>query len=167
MKSLIFCCLIFFCIDAKSQSKCDDKIGYDKKDGNLVCVHTLKGFISDNDTSIRVGLFAKLIKNYGKNQILIYGLFDRNIGIIDPSTKVKFIFHDGSSFVLNKGAQDSNDIGFFDTPITDKYDLLIMKTKSITGIEITGDRLNAMTYKVDFFLGMTFMLDMDCIEQYL
>lgn len=166
MKILLSIILILLSTCVKCQ--CNDNIGYDKKDGLLVCRDALTGYTSNIDTATKVFLFAKLVVgSHQQKDIMMYGAFDKSIGIIDASTRVRFIFQDNSSITIAQYGEDENNNGVFATIISDKYDLLFLKTKSVIAIEITGNQLNAMTYKVDFSKGMDFMLDMECIEQYL
>ena len=163
---LLFCTISFLC--SKSQSICDDYIGYDKN-GDLVGKHFLKGFLSQKDTSVKAGLFVRLLKTEKSNGLMIWGIFDKSIGTIDASTKVKIIFHDNSNIILDAYSyMEPNSLGFYSANlVSDKYRLLFLKTKSPVKIQITGDLINPMTYEVDFMLGQSFMIEVGCLQEYL
>lgn len=149
---------------SQSKSKCDEYIGYNDQ-GNLASANHLWFSYSIKDTT-RKGFFtAYLAKTDLTNGIAFYGWI-LGIGTIDKTTKIKIIFQDNSFIVLNKYMDSSNTVGMFDAVITDKYKLLLLKTKPIIKIQITGDSLDPMTYPTNQSM-IDFMLSMDCLESYL
>ena len=174
-KFSIFCMLLLLSLyGVHSQAQCEDKIGFNNQ-GHLSSKKSLDGYLSKQDTALKMFLFAAIIKSERTNGITLYGIFSK-IGIIDNTTKVKFTFNDNTSVILsdylntqnnpNPDSKNSN-IGFFSTLITDKYNLLLLKTKLIKKVQITGLQLDASTYLVDEIIAQDFLLGMNCLQHYL
>jgi hypothetical protein len=51
--------------------------------------------------------------------------------------------------------------------VTDKYNLLFLKTKPISKVQITGLVLDATTYVIDGMVSLDFLLGMECLQEYL
>lgn len=162
--------LIFYCSIANAQ--CEDMLGYNSQ-GSLGSSKSIKGHLSQQDTAIKMFLSATIAKTEITNGITLYGIFSK-VGTIDNTTKVKITFKDNISITLvdylnasNNPNPQNNSIGFFTALITDKYNLLLLKTKPIIKIQITGSQLDATTYIVDGIVALDFLLGMDCLQQYL
>lgn len=164
--------IIFKCSIAYSQ--CEGILGYNSQ-GSLGSTKVLKGYLSQQDTAMKMFLAATIAKTEVTNGITLYGIFSK-VGTIDNTTKVKITFKDGISISLtdylnaanNPNSENkSNHIGFFSALITDKYNLLLLKTKPIIKVQITGSQLDATTYLVDGIIALNFLLGMDCLQQYL
>lgn len=162
----------FYCSFAKAQ--CEDMLGYDSR-GSLGSTKSLKGHLSQQDTTIRMFLSATIAKTEMTNGITLYGIFSK-VGIIDNTTKVKITFKDNTSITLidylnapsNPNSENkNNNIGFFTALITDKYNLLLLKTKPVVKVQITGSQLDATTYITDGIVALDFLLGMNCLQQYL
>lgn len=158
----------------KSKGQCDDKLGYNTQ-GSLGSTKSLKGYLSQQDTAMKMFLSATIAKTEMTNGITLYGFFSK-VGTIDYTTKVKITFKDSTYITLtdylnsssNRNSENkNNNIGFFTALITDKYNLLLLKTKPVMKIQITGAQLDATTYMVDGIVALDFLLGMDCLEQYL
>lgn len=162
------------CYTLNSQAQCDSILGYDSR-GSLASTKPLKGYLSQQDTATKMFLSATLAKTEITNGITLYGFFNK-VGTIDYTTKVKITFKDNTSISLtdyinapnNPDSENKNNkIGFFAALITDKYNLLLLKTKPVIKIQITGLQLDATTYIVDGIVAIDFLLGMDCLQQYL
>lgn len=154
----------FQSLDIKAQ--CDDKIGYDTQ-GSIASTKILEGFLSKIDTSLRVFFISSLVKTEMSNGISLYGYCDRATGTVDGTVKIKLVFQDQTSITLENYLKDENSTGFFAALITDRYRLLLLKTKPIIKIEITGSRLDATTYLVDGIVAINFLQGIKCLQQYL
>ena len=158
----------------KSQGQCEGKLGYNSQ-GSLGSTKSLKGYLSQQDTAMKMFLSATIAKTEMTNGITLYGIFTK-VGTIDNTTKVKITFKDNTSITLtdylnapdNPSSENkNNNIGFFTALIIDKYNLLLLKTKPIIKVQITGSQLDATTYIVDDIVALDFLLGMDCLQQYL
>lgn len=157
-----------------TNAQCKEMIGYDSK-GILGSTKMLKGHLSQNDTVTTMFFNAKIIKSEVTNGIWLFGLFSK-VGTIDVSTKVKVIFTDDTFIMLtdfpsHEGDPNSvnagNNRGIFQEIITDKYRLLLLKTKPILKVQITGMQLDPRTYLVDGNISDDFLLGMGCLQEYL
>ncbi|MBI3719919.1 MAG: hypothetical protein HY252_15160, partial [Sphingobacteriales bacterium] len=81
-----------------SQAQCDDKLGYNSQ-GSLGSTKSLKGYLSQQDTAMKMFLSATIAKTEMTNGITLYGIFSK-VGTIDNTTKVKIIFKDNTSITL-------------------------------------------------------------------
>lgn len=149
-----------------SQKQCEDKVGFDKRNGNLTLATSLRCHLSALDTTTKAFISASLAKTKQTNGIIITGIFNRDIGTIDGSSKLKFVFVDKTFIHTSYYMQQANNIGMFFAVVEDKYSLLLLKSKPIEKIEITGDLLNAATYQTDVST-IDFMLGMECLQSYL
>jgi hypothetical protein len=165
-------CATTYCRTASAQ--CNDKLGYNSQ-GSLGSTKSLKGYLSQQDTALKMFLSATIAKTEMTNGITLYGIFSK-VGTIDNTTKVKITFKDNTSITLtdylnspsNPNSENKNNkIGFFTALITDKYTLLLLKTKPVVKVQITGLQLDATTYMVDGIVALDFLLGMECLEQYL
>jgi hypothetical protein len=170
--SISFILLTFYGL--KSQAQCDDMLGYDVN-GSLGSTKLLKGYLSQQDTAMKMFLSATIAKTEMTNGVTLYGIFSK-VGTIDNTTKVKITFKDNTSISLtdylnamnNPNSENKNNkIGFFSALITDKYTLLLLKTKPVNKVQIVGSQLDATTYLVDGIVALDFLLGMDCLQQYL
>ena len=167
---ILFISITFFSFNSKAQ--CDDKLGYNSK-GSLGSTEVLKGYLSQQDTAIKMFLAATILKTDVTNGITLYGYFTK-IGEIDNTTKVKITFKDSTFVTLvdylnsfDNSKSGNKNYGFFSALITDKYNLLLLKTKPVMKIQITGSQLDATTYLVDGIIALNFLLGMDCLQKYL
>ena len=164
MKTYILVLLSFIGFAAKAQ--CDNYIGY-SKEGHLSSSKPIKFYLNEIDTSLKGFFNAYLAKTQITNGIVFYGIIDAKLGKIDKSVKVKITFHDNSSIYISQYNDEGNSIGFFSAVITDKYSLLLLRTKSIAKLQITGDQLDATTYQSEVLSALDFMFSMECLESYL
>lgn len=162
--------MLFYCSFAKAQ--CEEMLGYNSQ-GSLGSTKSLKGHLSQQDTAMKMFLSATIAKTEITSGITLYGIFSK-VGTIDNTTKVKITFKDNTSITLtdylnasNNPNPQNNNIGFFTALITDKYNLLLLKTKPVIKVQITGSLLDATTYIVDGIVALDFLLGMDCLQQYL
>jgi hypothetical protein len=166
--------LISSCCISTSQAQCDNILGYNKQ-GSLGSTKSLKGYLSQEDTAIKMFLTATIIKTEMTNGINLMGMFSK-VGTIDNTTKVKITFNDNTSVTLtdylnspNNPNQENknNKFGFFAAIITDKYTSLLLKTKPVVKVQITGLQIDATTYIVGGNVSFDFLAGMSCLEQYL
>jgi hypothetical protein len=157
-----------------AKGQCEDKLGYNNQ-GSLGSTKVLKGHLSQQDTALKMFLTATLAKTETTKGITLFGMFTK-VGTIDYTTKVKITFQDGTSITLtdylsdlnNLGSSDkSNNKGIFSALVTDKYNLLFLKTKPISKVQITGLVLDATTYVIDGMVSLDFLLGMECLQEYL
>lgn len=160
--------IIFFTLGSSLRvfGQCENEyLGYDKQ-GNLSLLEGIKFQLSNIDTTRRASLFGSLVKTDMTNGIFLRGVFQRSIGDIDGSSRVRLIFTDNSSISIEPYLPNRNSLGLFLAVVTDKYKLLLLKTKVISKIEITGSLLNASTYLADIS-AMNFLLGMECLQKFL
>ena len=157
-----------------AKGQCEDKLGYNSQ-GSLGSTKVLKGHLSHLDTAMKMFLTATLAKTEMTKAITLFGMFTK-VGTIDYTTKVKITFQDGTSITLTDYLSDlnnpstgnkSNDKGIFASLVTDKYNLLLLKTKPITKVQITGSLLDATTYVIDGMISLDFLIGMECLQEYL
>lgn len=158
-----------------TKAQCKEMIGYDSK-GILGSTKILKGHLSQSDTATSMFFTAKILKTEMTNGIWLFGIFSK-VGTVDVSTKVKIIFPDDTFIILtdysshedgnSNSANVSNDKGIFQAIISDKYRLLLLKTKPISKVQITGIQLDPKTYLVNGNISYDFLLGMGCLQEYL
>jgi hypothetical protein len=166
MKYLFFITIFIF-INLTVKSQCENELlGYSKETGFLTIKNGLRCHLSDIDTSLKAGLSASLVKTEKTDGIMIEGAFLKSIGRIDQSATLKITFQDNTFITLNEYPGQDNSVGLFFSVVTDKYSLLLLKTKVISKIEIKGDLLNAATFESDVS-ALNFLLALECLENYL
>lgn len=153
-------------LSINSKSQCNERLGYNKQ-GLLTGTTALRCHLSTTDTALKTFIYASLIKTDMTNAIDLLAYFTpSDIGIIDASTKMKIFFVDSSFITVAQYAGVQPNQVLFMGSINDKYSLLLLKTKPIWRIQITGDMTKAGTYITDISQ-LEFMLDIECLENYL
>jgi hypothetical protein len=173
-----FCFFLLILNNFETFGQCEDYLGYGRN-GLLQSTKSLKGHLSVQDTAMKFFFIGSLAKTEATNGIIMLGFFFGNVGTIDKTTKVKITFNDNSYITLTDYLANTNHdvppstsnqkftVNYFNALVTDKYSLLLLKTKPISKVQITGSQIDAATYLVDGMNSIDFLLGMECLQNYL
>lgn len=173
---LIIIILLVSKTNLKAQ-ECDTLIGYSKDDKNSIyIINNLLGNVLNNPTDKEHGIILKT--NFFKTpvskgiMIIFYCLHCGKM--MDASVKVKIEFMDGTTIFLTRSQYDTDgqaDIGLFSFfmggDYGHNYELLLLRTKSINKISISGNQIDSYTYSINFSKSLDYMFAMKCLSDLL